>query len=406
MPSDFLSKICTALMLFFLIQSSVAIESKKDEQIVDFLFLQNEMSRKAIISVKYDIEWSVDINEKKRKSSAVGQSIHKGDFRWSSFQSDTVDILTEESRKSSGRLVINDRYVGILPGFENTIAYQHDIQSLNEISDQLKSKIIMSSALNVMNFGFGSGDETLSQAKENSPEGVKWSAMQGENEKGAKVYFLTRIASPNRKTVFIIDPRQGFLVTRATLSLVDNDSSNVWIDIKVTPQEIGDGLWFPVEVTKNIYGGVGKNHRIRTSLHGIVSNIHVNEEIDDKQFELESLGYDPDKQLIIREFMDGTVDQFVYTNGNLVSRKLQDDIKHLNDLSIEQTEVASIEKITDIKAKEKQKKNEAQLEPLNQPLEEKYNVWHKVSSKKAIAGLFAIFFGLGIIIVSYKYLKK
>jgi hypothetical protein len=140
-------------------------------------------------------------------------------------------------------------------------------------------------------FGFGNGDWDLESIIKH-PAKVRWTIDKVSDGSGKGQYKLScfsrsMVPGQEERSEYFVDPEKDFLLTG---SRAINGSGQVWLEKEIGLRRLDDGRWFPSEVVETRTNG-----RV---FHLKVIEVQVNCPIDDSEFELGKLEFDPYKSVM------------------------------------------------------------------------------------------------------------
>jgi len=172
---------------------------------------------------------------------------------------------------------------------------------------------------------FGDARDSFRISAAQFPE-LKWDATPRNADDGHPVYEIRRYVPgeneiPRADCVWTIDPNQGYLATSVVALKPDGTP---WLQYRITATEAAPGVWFPVEFEEKRFGepaDVGRNEV--SFLKKIkLTNVRVNEDLPDAQFEIGALRLKEDFPgiVVLRRTLDGKNVPYVYAGDQLVEQ--------------------------------------------------------------------------------------
>ncbi len=313
-------------------------EVHSQEDLLDFLFEQNEAGREKIKSYSFTLE--ADQKSQKNLTTRNAEVKCSGDNLW------CTQLLTQRNHdgelmlERETRMVVNDRFSSIWKSHANGTADQYLHRSVNAIDTRRKNTIRINTPHQFMGYCFGRPRMSLREEIA-AHKKLLWRAIESKSADGKKVYEIWRSPNdpgPTVKVKWVLDPEKGYLATECTAYFTGTGVA--WYRRVMDVEEVAKGIWFPV--------GFREERRDQHNEDVVLSeatfrlkDIIVNKDIPDEQFEFDALNLQEDMPdvIVLQYALDSGRDQsptpYVYYEGRLVPQKVVRWGKRTGDVEAE-----------------------------------------------------------------------
>jgi hypothetical protein len=299
----------------------------KGKSLLDFLLNQNAEARRKVSTVSYKCQWeseaTVNVQGPHLPPQAVqgpqtirmhilAEEAKKGKWRFSSTEQlhTSVYSASKQTREQERHelAVFNDDYAACWK-VGNIYAYQFDHESLTRMSDRAEAHLLLQS-IDPIEYGFGGQKDTLMEFYQKVKDETRFTAEKSTSD-GRSVFHIKQFPSHTSDAdrpacVYTIDPEKGFLITGFTAYHADGTLER---ECEVQVEKIpGYGIWLPTRIREKAYRRDSETSadlpRLRKTLTIAITDIKVNEPIEDARFTLAALNL-PDKVRLMRQMLDG-----------------------------------------------------------------------------------------------------
>ena len=141
----------------------------------------------------------------------------KENYRWSSFENDAEIPQKNWLQKQSGRIVLNNRYLGYWPSIGNAYAYRVDHNSIVTMTRDNQERALIHSPpdyqlLNICYQGFEQA--TFEEQMKLFPDKIRWEAVKKDINIYEIYRFLPYMHDKSKPdAIWTIDGNKGFLVS-------------------------------------------------------------------------------------------------------------------------------------------------------------------------------------------------
>jgi hypothetical protein len=319
--------------------TTLALIDRSDEpdDLLSFILTQNEKARKNLATVSYKFELqsraTFDLQGTHLPAEAVrgprslekdvlGEEFKKGKWRYSSMeqQDKSVSLQTGQTQEQSRleRAVFNDDYAASWH-VGNIYAYQFDHESLSAMSERAQAHMALQS-IDPIEYGFGNEAYTLMELYQTAKDKTRFTAEKSTSD-GRSVFHIKQFSSdtadPDRPAcVYTLDPEKGFLITRFRAYHGDGTLEREYeVQVEKIP---GYDIWLPTKIQEKAYRRDNETSadlpKLRKTLAITITDIEVNEPIEDARFTLAALNL-PDKVQLMRQMLDGETVPMVKKDG-------------------------------------------------------------------------------------------
>ena len=321
----------TAVVLFLLVSigflNALTLSADEGDDLLNFLLIQNEEARRKVATVSYKFELQSDVTSNVQGAHLPAavvrgprsiqmristEEFKKGKWRYSSMEQLSKIVYLEskqtKEQKRHERTVFNDDYaVSWLVG--SIYAYQFDHKSIATMSNLAHAHFLLQS-IDPIEYGFGTGEysmrELYQKMKDKTPFKAEEHVSDGRTVYHIKQFSSRMLDSDQPSCIYVIDPEKGFLVTSFT---AHNPDGSVSRERKVKVEKMqGYDIWLPVRIQEKAYRRKSETSaylpELRKTVKIALSNIKVNEPIEDEKFTLAALEL-TDKVCLMRQMLDG-----------------------------------------------------------------------------------------------------
>ena len=294
-------------------------QATSGKELLDFLIAQNEAAKEKIgaYSCTLETKWS---GSNDRVFEGTAQIKKQGDNLWTKYTRTAFNETAGEMQEREIRIVVNDKYVVVLPMMGNPTAYQHDYTSFETMDARTKSLLTISSPRDYITCAFGAASrQTFHEEMERLPD-TKWDAIETQDKNGRKIYQIQRFVPTEAgdyklERTWNLDPQKGFLISEITTYGFDGA---VRFQTSMQIEEVSEGIWFPVALRSESHPD-GENEKGRWR-ENTLKDVKVNQEFPKEQFEIDALNLKEDQPniIVLRTGLDGKDTPYVYHNGKLL----------------------------------------------------------------------------------------
>ncbi len=311
--------------------ASTAFAQTQDE-LLEFLLLQNEAARDRVKSASYTVSFEVVTTHEDPQGeqpimySGRNEIFREGAKRWNSLRysktDPTTDAMLDEAPSAA---VANESHMGIKMGGLPLYVYMHD--SIDELHPKALQWWGGQNPHDVMPYLYGAeADQDLREHVAGRQTKVeKIASRYGGNDLYRLSMYAPRYSDdPDSPAgVFLLDPEKDFLITEARYF---NKAGQLWIErlfsFEEHPGQDGRPLWFPsaFHETRNGRDDSGPADPDSSTIAALVQDVELNVEIDPKQFTLEALPHVEDelRGLLITWDQNGILYEARYDEGEIV----------------------------------------------------------------------------------------
>lgn len=324
-------------------RASSASPLATEDDLLEFLTLELEQARRRISSVVYEYEFEAIhyVSLKGRLGSSGGGAVkQKGEKRSTVFRR-TTSIDGKTGREVVAKSVLNEEYFAGQP-YQHNIPVRYERRAADLSLERFDLRRQLLGGFDFLRYGFGSGHETLREARAHPDRSFRWEVEETLSSNGSPLFIVKRftplVADPDTPTFeWVIDPSKGFLITTVRVRAIDGD---IGLEHVIRVEKVGnEGVWFPTEVHETAYEpwvrGADKlkgdffvasdGRSIARSKTFRITALEVNVPISDDEFTAEKAFGLRDGSSIAHMSASGEAEVYYYVGGVAVPKEVYDD---------------------------------------------------------------------------------
>lgn len=172
---------------------------------------------------------------------------------------DRFDPITKSLLRSRGfRIFVNDQYAAVQVNFNSPYHIFEFTHSDHVMPESFSARFSVAKPLDPLLFGFGSGDEMLSDAMALSIDGIRWTHETVLDEGGYPLIEIKRFTAVVEiegipDTIFTLDPAKNYMIVKVTANGTDG-SKGLVREIELGQHNVGSNqLWLPERIVEYRY---------------------------------------------------------------------------------------------------------------------------------------------------------
>ena len=324
-------------------RASSASPLATEDDLLEFLTLELEQARRRISSVVYEYEFETVryVSLWGRVESSGGGAVkQKGEKRSTVFRR-TTSIDGKTGREVVAKSVLNEEYFAGQP-YQHNIPVRYERRAADLSLERFDLRRQLLGGFDFLQYGFGSGHETLREARANQDRSFRWEVEETLSPTGSPLFVVKRftplVADPDTPTIeWVIDPSKGFLITTVLARVSDGA---IGLERVIGVEKVGnEGIWFPKEVRETAYRPwvegadnlkgdffvASDGRSIARSKTFRITALAVNVPISDDEFTAEKAFGLRDGSSIAHMSASGEAEVYYYVGGVAVPKEVYDE---------------------------------------------------------------------------------